>query len=210
MCINPIQRDRNNTQVIYLFVLDQADFTSYFYLTIVKLTQNYITVTLGWHDSSSVLFVCKQTFKALRRLLMVFLKELTFEKNPQPTKKHTKVLIDFWLTVKVATKIFISGCGSAISSAEEGKSGFIYNLVRVNKLFSRANVHAFHEKPDRISLASHVLTLNGCITKRRMFLLSTETFWSLFNKQCRSRSVCSYRSCLIWVHNVCVYTHVKQ
>ena len=40
------------------------------------------------------------------------------------------VLIDFSLTVKAATLIFISGCGSAISSAEEGKSGFIYNLVK--------------------------------------------------------------------------------
>ena len=33
-------------------------------------------------------------------------------------------------TVKAATLIFISGCGSAISSAKEGKSGFIYNLVK--------------------------------------------------------------------------------
>ena len=40
------------------------------------------------------------------------------------------VLLDFSLTVKVATLIFISGCGSAISSAKEGKSGFIYNLVK--------------------------------------------------------------------------------
>ena len=39
------------------------------------------------------------------------------------------VLLDFSLTVKAATLIFISGCGSAISSAKEGKSGFIYNLV---------------------------------------------------------------------------------
>ena len=37
--------------------------------------------------------------------------------------------IDFSLTVKAATLIFISWCGSAISSAKEGKSGFIYNLV---------------------------------------------------------------------------------
>ena len=36
------------------------------------------------------------------------------------------VLIDFSLTVKAATLIFISGRGSAISSAKEGKSGFIY------------------------------------------------------------------------------------
>ena len=38
-------------------------------------------------------------------------------------------LIDFLLIVK-ATLIFISGRGSAISSAKEGKSGFIYNLVK--------------------------------------------------------------------------------
>ena len=41
-----------------------------------------------------------------------------------------KILLDFSLTVKAATLIFISGCGSAISSAKEGKSGFIYNLVK--------------------------------------------------------------------------------
>ena len=40
------------------------------------------------------------------------------------------LLLDFSFTVKVATLIFISGCGSAISSPKEGKSGFIYNLVK--------------------------------------------------------------------------------
>ena len=40
------------------------------------------------------------------------------------------ILLDFSLTVKAATLIFISGRGSAISSAKEGKSGFIYNLVK--------------------------------------------------------------------------------
>ena len=39
-------------------------------------------------------------------------------------------LLDFSLTVKAATLIFISGCVSAISSAKEGKSGFIHNLVK--------------------------------------------------------------------------------
>ena len=39
------------------------------------------------------------------------------------------ILLDFSLTVKAATLISISGCGSTISSAKEGKSGFIYNLV---------------------------------------------------------------------------------
>ena len=43
--------------------------------------------------------------------------------------KHC-ILLDFSLTVKAATLIFISGCGSAISSAKQGKSGFIYNLVK--------------------------------------------------------------------------------
>ena len=40
------------------------------------------------------------------------------------------ILLDFSLTVKAATAMFIAGCGSAISSAKEGKSGFIYNLVK--------------------------------------------------------------------------------
>ena len=44
--------------------------------------------------------------------------------------KAITILIDFSLTAKAATFIFISGCGSAISSAREGKSGFIYNLVK--------------------------------------------------------------------------------
>ena len=38
--------------------------------------------------------------------------------------KPTMILLDFSLTVKVATLIFISGCGSAISSAKEGKIRF--------------------------------------------------------------------------------------
>ena len=42
----------------------------------------------------------------------------------------TVVLLDFSLTVKAATLIFISGCGSAISSVKEGISGFIYNSVK--------------------------------------------------------------------------------
>ena len=41
-----------------------------------------------------------------------------------------QVLIDLSLTVKGATLIFISWSGSAISSAKERKSGFIYNLVK--------------------------------------------------------------------------------
>ena len=40
------------------------------------------------------------------------------------------ILLDFSLTVKAATLIFIFGSSSAISSSKEGKSGFIYNLVK--------------------------------------------------------------------------------
>ena len=42
----------------------------------------------------------------------------------------TPVFIDFLLTVKAATLIFISGRASAISSAKEGKSGSVYKLVK--------------------------------------------------------------------------------
>ena len=41
-----------------------------------------------------------------------------------------QVLIGFSLTVKAATLILISGRGSAISSAKQGKSGSIFNLVK--------------------------------------------------------------------------------
>ena len=40
------------------------------------------------------------------------------------------VLIDFSLYVKAVTLIFISGRGSAISSAKQGKSCSIFNLVK--------------------------------------------------------------------------------
>ena len=40
------------------------------------------------------------------------------------------LLLDFSLTVKAATLKFISGRVSAISSAKQGKSGSIYNLVK--------------------------------------------------------------------------------
>ena len=42
----------------------------------------------------------------------------------------SKVLIVFLITVKAATLIFISGRVLAISSAKQGKSGSIYNLVK--------------------------------------------------------------------------------
>ena len=44
--------------------------------------------------------------------------------------KVSTILIDFSLTVKAATLIFIPERGLAISSAKQGKSGFIYNLAK--------------------------------------------------------------------------------
>ena len=61
------------------------------------------------------------------------------------------LLIDTLRTAKAVTLVFISGRGSAISSAKQWKSGSIYILVK--KLLSclnRANVRAFDENPDRI------------------------------------------------------------
>ena len=61
---------------------------------------------------------------------------LTFRKHLHVMEKvflhiiRSALLLDFSLTVKAATLIFISGRGLAISSAEEGKSGFIYNSVK--------------------------------------------------------------------------------
>ena len=57
------------------------------------------------------------------------------------TNLKVLVLYDFWLTVKAATLIFISGCVSAISSAQEWTSGSIFFLQRVNKLFEQTCVH---------------------------------------------------------------------
>ena len=54
---------------------------------------------------------------------------LVMLKPPFQSTAHS-VLIYFLLTVKAATLIFIYGRCSAISSAKEGKSGFIYNLVK--------------------------------------------------------------------------------
>ena len=64
--------------------------------------------------------------------------------------KSMLLLIDFSLTVKAATLIFISGRGSAISSAKKGKSGFIHNLVELISFLGHANVRAYHENPNEL------------------------------------------------------------
>ena len=51
-------------------------------------------------------------------------KEAPVNSRVQRVSYRHELFLDFTLTVKAATLMFISGCGSAISSAEEGKSGF--------------------------------------------------------------------------------------
>ena len=59
----------------------------------------------------------------------------SIEEKPQWKYNETDadsiaVLIDFSFTVKAETLIFISGRGSAIASAKEGKSVCFYNFVK--------------------------------------------------------------------------------
>ena len=83
-------------------------------------------------------YVCANTLrlcKPLKLLLQIkfslytYLLSYQFAMYTDVSVWHLYVLLDFSLTVKAATLIFISGCGSAISSEEE-KSGFIFNLVK--------------------------------------------------------------------------------
>ena len=67
-----------------------------------------------------------QTARVLRRVCVLNI----YSCSQTTIRVLQEVLIDFSLTVKAATLIFISGHGSAISSATERKSGFIYNLVK--------------------------------------------------------------------------------
>ena len=84
------------------------------------------------------------------------------------------VLIDFSITVKSATLIFISGRGSAISSPKEEKSGFIYNLEK-SVWAAQTRVH-FMKVLTVYTLTSYLLTLKAKVTKSSMFLKSAESF----------------------------------
>ena len=81
-----------------------------------------------------MLLVLHQNQKTRKRGPLPYLTKwlLPLEPGFRVTAKRNLIFkkIDFSLTVKMATLIFISGRGSAISSAKEGKSGFIYNLIK--------------------------------------------------------------------------------
>ena len=76
------------------------------------------------------------------------------------------ILIDFSLNVKAATLIFISGRGSAISSAKQGKSDSFYNFVK-NKLLC---VH-FMKILTLYTLNPHLLTLKAHNQKCMFFVV---------------------------------------
>ena len=86
---------------------------------------------------------------------------------------HTHSTIDCLLSVKAVTLIFISGCGSVISSAKQVKSGSIYNLVKNFKLFGprkQTCVH-FMNILTVYTLNSHLLILKAQNHKLYIFVV---------------------------------------
>ena len=62
---------------------------------------------------------------ALQKRIMALLRKID-SSTPGTSQVNIFILLNFSLTAL----IFISGCCSAISSAKQGKSGSIYNLVK--------------------------------------------------------------------------------
>ena len=83
------------------------------------------------------------------------------------------ILFDFSLTAKAATLILISGRGSVISSAKQGNSGFIYNLVKSESALCAAQTCVHFMKILTVyTLNAHLLTLKAH-NEKCMFLSST-------------------------------------
>ena len=78
------------------------------------------------------------------------------------------ILLDFSITVKAATLIFISGRSSAISSAKQGNSGFIYNLVKSLSALWAAH---FMKILTVYALNSNLLTLKAHNHKMYVFVV---------------------------------------
>ena len=82
-----------------------------------------------------------------------------------------RLLLDFSLTAKASTLIFISGCGSAIPSAKEGKSGFIYNLLKSYSAFCAAQTCEHFTKILTVyTLNSHFFTLKLTAHNHKMYV----------------------------------------
>ena len=59
----------------------------------------------------------------------VLVETQAFQTHIAAMQDNLKVCYNFLLSLKAVTLIFISGRGSVISSAKQGKSGSFYNLV---------------------------------------------------------------------------------
>ena len=77
-----------------------------------------------WYDGDGSMGMIEMFFEHPKHMFCFRIKKNNF----QPLL--SRAILDFSLTVKAATLIFISGRGLAILSAEQGKSGSIYNLVK--------------------------------------------------------------------------------
>ena len=87
-----------------------------------------------------VLLTIRGTTIIVRGLIILFANALSFNVTVNIILVMVSLISfnyikDFSLTVKAATLIFIFVRGSAILSAKEGKSGFIYNLVKSKLAF---------------------------------------------------------------------------
>ena len=82
------------------------------------------------HSSIAIIFVGKRELIALLNLSSwcLVIVERLFLAVPRGSLQF--VIVIFPDHTHLLFLIFISGHGSAISSAKEGKSGFIYNLVK--------------------------------------------------------------------------------
>ena len=82
------------------------------------------------------------------------------------------------LTVKAAVLIFICGRGSAITSAKEGKSGSIYNLMNSQLVVWAAQMCVHSIKTLTVTHRAHIYKPLKCILtrSRNTVLSSTEIF----------------------------------
>ena len=79
--------------------------------------------------------------------------------------------------------------------------------ARLNRSLHSPITHTWSNRNLYHIFISPQLTLKVLITTKFVcFCRRLKCLRSLTNKQCRLRSDCSYRSSLIWVHAVCLYT----
>ena len=97
---------------------------------------------------------------------------------------------------------------SLFGSSADQISLLMFVALTLQKLTSRSSPCSIVTVTSKISLNSYLLTLKAPITTKVVcFSRLLKYLRSLYGKQCKPRSDCSYRSCLFWVHAVCFYTY---